>query len=55
MDEKALERWKKGLEISLNHVEEVFLRNNQFVNGANDISIADLLCACELEQPMAVG
>jgi len=55
-DEKRLERFKKELDKCLNQIEQIFLKNNSpFMNGAQDITIADLLAVAELEQPMGAN
>lgn len=38
----------------LDIIENVWLKNNQFLVG-NTITVADIFCACELEQPRMAG
>jgi len=53
---ESLTRWKTDLDSCLEKFEEVFLtKGAPFVNGAKDITIADLLAVCELEQPVMAG
>jgi len=55
VDEKKLETWRVGLEKSLSQIEEIFLKSSPYVNGSSEITIADLLAICELEQPIMAG
>jgi len=55
VDEKKLSQLKADLDKTLDHIEKVFLRDSPFVNGFNDVSIADLLTVAELEQPLAAN
>uniref|UniRef100_A0A915L2D1 GST C-terminal domain-containing protein n=1 Tax=Romanomermis culicivorax TaxID=13658 RepID=A0A915L2D1_ROMCU len=55
-DEKRAENYKKNLQENLNDIENYFLLDNSaFINRSNSITIADLICSCELEQPISVG
>jgi len=54
VNEKWLKQHANKLEESLEHIETIFLKNRPFLNG-NDISIADVLAVCEIEQPKACG
>lgn len=40
---------------ALSLMDEVFLSNSAYINGMSDVSVADLLAVCELEQPMISG
>jgi len=55
VDEKRLQRFKTDLDKCLDQIEQIFLRNSPFINGANDISIADLLAVAEIEQPIGAN
>jgi len=56
VDEKRLKRHKEDLDKCLDLIEQNFLRNNsKFINGFNDITIADLIAAAELEQPIGAN
>ena len=50
VNEKRAARFQEGMERALDHLESVWLRESPFVAG-EQISVADLLAACELEQP----
>uniref|UniRef100_UPI002B4E57E5 glutathione S-transferase theta-1-like n=1 Tax=Lineus longissimus TaxID=88925 RepID=UPI002B4E57E5 len=54
IDEKKLNSHLKKLDDNLDSLENIFLRDQPFVAG-NEISIADLLCICELMQPQMAG
>ncbi len=43
-----------ALEKTLGFLEDVYLRDQNYLCG-DEISIADLLCVCELMQPAAAG
>lgn len=45
-----VESWKKKMEIALNEVEDVWLKNNPYLAGEK-ISVADLIGICEIDQP----
>jgi len=51
------EPYATGLKASINAIQHIFLANGQhkWINGMDDISFADVLCACEMEQPMMAG
>uniref|UniRef100_A0A3B4APY0 glutathione transferase n=1 Tax=Periophthalmus magnuspinnatus TaxID=409849 RepID=A0A3B4APY0_9GOBI len=51
VDGPALDRALSDLNRTLDHLESMFLRRQAFLCGT-DISIADLLCVCELMQPL---
>lgn len=55
LDQKRLDDWKDTLDRFIEMLEKVYLAKGPYVNGATDITVGDLLCICELEQPMAVG
>ncbi|KAJ8971841.1 hypothetical protein NQ317_001554 [Molorchus minor] len=39
----------------LDKFEEIFLSDGSFVNGFSKITFADILAACEIEQPRMAG
>ncbi|KAL3857555.1 hypothetical protein ACJMK2_012207 [Sinanodonta woodiana] len=53
VDQKKVERFKLGLAESLMYMETYFLKDQMFLCG-DDISVADILGACELMQLNAV-
>lgn len=54
VNQEQLSRAKAGLQVALDQVESIFLKENPYISG-KEISIADLLCICELMQPWAGG
>ena len=54
VDTKKLARFKSELVKSLDFLESYFLKDRRFLCG-DDITLADLLCVCELQQPLAAG
>uniref|UniRef100_T1IZ07 glutathione transferase n=1 Tax=Strigamia maritima TaxID=126957 RepID=T1IZ07_STRMM len=54
VDENQLKSYGKKIEEAVNTIETLFIRNQPFLTG-NEISVADVLAACELEQPLSVG
>ena len=54
VNQEKLRRFQSELETTLDHLENVFLRNHNYLAG-DDISIADIHCICELMQPMCAG
>jgi len=44
-----------GFEMVLGQMEEIWLSKSPFVNGFDEITVADLLAVCELEQPVIAG
>jgi glutathione S-transferase len=54
VNEKAVERYQKGLETTLEQLETLWLKDNPYVAG-KDLTIADLLAVTELEQPEMAG
>lgn len=53
IDTKKLEVYQSQLETCLDKIENIFLRDAPFLAG-DEISIADLLGICELQQPLSV-
>lgn len=49
-DDRIIASAEKQMEESLNMIEDLWLEPNSFIAGKN-ISFADILAACELEQP----
>ena len=54
IDQEKVRRFRAQLETTLDHIEIVFLKEQDYLAG-NDMSIADLLGVCELLQPLATG
>lgn len=54
VDEKQLEFFKKNFVKVLKNIEDGFLKDRPYISG-DSISVADVFCACEIEQPLAVG
>lgn len=50
VNEKKVEDFKRRMETVLKQFETIWLKDKPFVAG-NQVTIADLLAACELEQP----
>ena len=50
VNEKRAERFLQGLEGSLETMENIWLEKNHYIAG-DDLTVADLLATCELEQP----
>lgn len=50
VNEKKVEDFKRRMETVLEQFETIWLKDKPFVAG-NQVTIADLLAACELEQP----
>lgn len=48
-NEKKIQMYFKELQKTLNIIEEIWLKDKMFL-ASDQISFADLLCACELEQ-----
>uniref|UniRef100_A0A914XJ56 Glutathione S-transferase theta 1 n=2 Tax=Plectus sambesii TaxID=2011161 RepID=A0A914XJ56_9BILA len=44
-----------GFEMALGQLEEFWLGKSPYINGFDDITVADLLAVCELEQPVIAG
>jgi len=55
MDEKKVAQFQKGMETVLDQFENVWLNKNQSYLVGNELSIADLMAICELEQPSMAG
>lgn len=49
-NEKKISEFKKRMENTLNHFENIWLKDSQYIAG-KQFSIADLLAICELQQP----
>lgn len=54
VDEKQLQFYKDNFVKVLKNVEEVFLKDSSYISG-NKISVSDIFCACEIEQPLVTG
>ncbi|GBO21427.1 hypothetical protein AVEN_43926-1 [Araneus ventricosus] len=54
VDEEKLQFYKKGFLKVLKEIEEGFLKDRPYLSG-NSISVADIFCACEVEQPLLIG
>lgn len=50
VNEKKVEDFQRRMETVLEQFETIWLKDKPFVAG-NQVTIADLLAACELEQP----
>ena len=51
---EKLARFQKDLEVALDNMEQIFLKDHKYLCG-DDLSIGDLLGICEVMQPMAAG
>lgn len=49
-DEKKVSQFQSRMETTLDHFENIWLSNNPFIAG-NNLTLADLLAICELQQP----
>ena len=54
VDKKRLNKFRAELDRTLDHIESYFLRDRPYLCGL-DLTLADLLCICELQQPVAAG
>lgn len=56
VNEKSVKTFQDGMENCLREIEQIWLKDgkNKFICG-DDITIADLLACCELEQPGMAG
>lgn len=55
-DEYVAEASKKQMDETLNTIENLWLHEGQkFIGGSNEVSIADLFGACEIEQPSKIS
>ncbi|CAG0881625.1 unnamed protein product [Darwinula stevensoni] len=54
-NEEDIQRFQQGMEKVLTELETVWLKDRHFISTDNDISLADLLAVCELEQPSIAG
>ncbi|XP_059475185.1 glutathione S-transferase theta-1-like isoform X2 [Neocloeon triangulifer] len=52
--EKDLNKWMKSMNETLDKIENIWLKDTPFLNS-HQISIADILGACEIEQPRMAG
>lgn len=50
LDDNRLQKYKSQMEDSLNDIENVWLKDSQYLVG-NEISVADLVGISEIEQP----
>ena len=55
VDCERLRRFQIELERALNRMENNFLQASEYLCGTDDITIADILAACELMQPVAAS
>ncbi|KAG8192144.1 hypothetical protein JTE90_027787 [Oedothorax gibbosus] len=46
--------YKNGFVKALDDIENIFLKDRPYISG-DTISVADIFCACEIEQPLMVG
>lgn len=54
-DEYVAEASKKQMDDTLNTIEKLWLHEDKpFMGGSNEVSIADLFGACEIEQPRKI-
>ncbi|CAL1268839.1 unnamed protein product [Larinioides sclopetarius] len=54
VNEEKLQFYKKGFLNILKEIEEGFLKDRPYLCG-DSISVADIFCACEVEQPLMIG
>jgi len=56
-NEKEVAKLRKSMEECLDDIEQKWLLNgsNNYICGGENISVADILAACELEQPTMAG
>ena len=54
VDTRKLARFKSELVKSLDYIESYYLKERRYLCG-DDVTLADLLCICELQQPIAAG
>lgn len=54
VDEKQLQFYQDNFLKSLRNIEEGFLKNRPYISG-HVISVSDIFCACEIEQPLVTG
>ena len=53
VNKAKLKRFQDELDVTLDKIEHIFLKENPYLCGT-DISVGDLLGICELMQPIAV-
>lgn len=53
-DPKIIAKHEKGVQKTMDHIENLWLRNNKFICG-DTLTVADLFAACEIEQPRIAG
>ncbi len=54
-DEYIADASKKQMDETLDTIEDLWLDGGKkFIGGLNQVSIADLFCACEIEQPSEI-
>ena len=55
-NEKSVARFQKGMEQTLDKIENIWLENGakKYLCG-DKISVADIMACCELEQPIMAG
>lgn len=54
-DEYVAEASQKQMDETLNTIENLWLHEGKkFIGGSNEVSIADLFGACEIEQPSKI-
>ena len=54
VDKQKLSKFKVELEKTLDFIESYYLKDRSYLCG-DDMTLADLLCICELQQPVAAG
>lgn len=54
VDEDKLKFYKEEFEKTLGYIEKMFLKDRPYLCG-NEISVADILGVCEVDQPLLIG
>ena len=54
VDEKQLQFYKDNFVKVLKNIENNFLKDRSYISG-DVISVSDIFCACEIEQPLVTG
>nr|QGA31151.1 glutathione transferase theta 1 [Pardosa pseudoannulata] len=54
VDEKKLQFYKDNFVVALKNIENNFLKDKPYISG-DTISVSDIFCACEIEQPLVTG
>lgn len=49
-DDAKVQSWKKKMEIALDEIENMWLKRSEYLGG-DQISIADIIGLCEIDQP----